>query len=88
MRTMKGITPYEYYVPGSLDWLRVVRRIREAKDGGEIPESRRLYLVTKDVIAVMPVRMPLYKDEDGRLFVDREDLATWDEFERYRGLFE
>lgn len=87
---MKGITPYEYYVPGSLDWLRVVRRIREAKDGGgEIPESRRLYLVTKDVIAVMPVRMPLYKDEDGRLFVDREDLATWDEFERYRGgLFE
>jgi len=82
------IVPYEYYVDGSLDWLRVVRRIREAIDGSSIPRSRRLYVKSKMVIAVLPLDVRLYKDENGKLFVDEKDISNWDGFDEYERMFD
>lgn len=83
---MVEIVPYEYYVDG-LDWLRVVRRIDEAKDGSHVPESRRLYIMSKTVVSVIPDNIQLYKDEKGSVFIDEKDIVEWEEFDKYSNLF-
>lgn len=82
------VIPYEYYIDDSLDWLRVVRRKKEAKNGEHIAKSRRKYLKSEWVIAILPLSIKLYKDSEGRLFVDEKDIVEWDDYEKYARMFE
>ncbi|ASJ10141.1 hypothetical protein A3L12_01935 [Thermococcus sp. P6] len=81
-----GILLQEYAVDGALDWLRTARRIRWSDNGKDVPEEERLYVRSQSLVSVMPVDMPLYHDEEGRIFVREDDIKRWERFERFRGM--
>lgn len=62
--------------------------MKSAQYGAHIVlEERRLYVKDNDAFLYVP-NVPVYKDENGKLFFGRRDLEGWAKFEKFKFMFE
>ena len=77
-----------YFDDAERDWLRAMRMMKSAQYGAHVvPEERRLYVKDNDVFLYVP-DVPVYKDEEGKLFFDKKDLEGWKKLEKFKDMFE
>ena len=62
--------------------------MKSAQYGSHIvPKERRLYVTDNDIFLYVP-DVPVYKDENEKLFFDKKDLEGWKKLEKFKDMLE
>jgi len=68
------------------DWLRALRLKRYAKLGThQVEPGNRLYITDDTVLLYIPYGVEVFKDEHGRLFIDKNAVKGWDRLKNFLG---
>jgi len=68
------------------DWLRALRLKRNAKLGiHQVEPANRLYIIDDTVLLYIPRGVEVFKDEHGRLFIDKNAVKGWGRLKNFLG---